>query len=672
MNRLISNLKHKIKYYLISNNDYIRARYLWYYAENPNISLSSKLKRLKTLILLNLEYRRNEKVILESSGILPFERLVDKLVQYDYISFDVFDTLILRIVEQPIDVFSFIEARYQFPHFCDLRVNAEKKARLISKTGEVNLRDIYQVLAKATDIHIETWMRREIEAELLVCRANPYFSKVVEALKKRNKKMIVVSDMYLGKPIIEQLLNACGYSVFEEIFVSNTYGLAKGNGKLYDVINEYVAGHSIIHIGDNLESDFVNARKAGIESWHYPNVNEPYGVRNLPFGMSRLTGSITKGLLNAYLRNGIYNYDKYFEFGMINGGLLACGYCEYLNKVVEEQKVDRILFLARDGYIVKQVYDLCYKQCETDYILFSRFCSDQILFEKYTEDYINHNICYRYDLQNKVTVEQLMKEIDLEFLLNKLNLYGLKGSDILTRENGDAVVELIYEQKNSIIKYFNSTQEHMYAYLKPVIEECSCILAVDLGWFGTGGLALKYLLEDKYNLNIRVLSALVGTREDTSLEGRIATQTLFPYAYSPVHNLHILHWHVRYQQNVHNLLIELMFSAPHPSFLKFELNEENEIKPLFGCDEKENYAIINSIHEGIMTFAKLYTALDTSIKTMLQISGGDAYAAFMNTADNHELCFELFKNYKISQLSGIFGDRSITTLGDIMREDRYI
>ena len=31
-----------------------------------------------------------------------------------------------------------------------------------------------------------------------------------------------------------------------------------------------------------------------------------------------------------------------------------------------------------------------------------------------------------------------------------------------------------------------------------------------------------------------------------------------------------------------------------------------------------------------------------------------------------------FKDYKISQLSGIFGTKSITTMGQIMKEDHYI
>ena len=51
----------------------------------------------------------------------------------------------------------------------------------------------------------------------------------------------------------------------------------------------------------------------------------------------------------------------------------------------------------------------------------------------------------------------------------------------------------------------------MYEYLRPMIQGCRKILVVDMGWFGTGGLAIKFLLEEKYGQDIEVLSALVGT-----------------------------------------------------------------------------------------------------------------------------------------------------------------
>lgn len=220
--------------------------------------------------------------------------------------------------------------------------------------------------------------------------------------------------------------------------------------KLYDVVKKYVGNKRVIHIGDNIVSDYAGAKKQGLDTWHYPNVNARYGIPNLLYGMTRLTGTFTKGILNAYLNNGTNSYTPYFEYGMVNGGLLACGYCEFLNKVVKEKNVDKILFVARDGFIIKKVYDSYYHECDNDYILFSRFCSEQILFEKYAEDYIHHNFYYRLGMEQKTSLEQILKETDLEFLIEKLSDYGLRKEELYTSENNDKVVSLIYGEKRGL------------------------------------------------------------------------------------------------------------------------------------------------------------------------------------------------------------------------------
>ena len=57
---------------------------------------------------------------------------------------------------------------------------------------------------KRQDIDIEIWMKREIEAEMLICKPNPYFKQIVERLEKENKRIIAVSDMYLSTEVIEK------------------------------------------------------------------------------------------------------------------------------------------------------------------------------------------------------------------------------------------------------------------------------------------------------------------------------------------------------------------------------------------------------------------------------------------------------------------------------------
>lgn len=672
MGKLVSDFKHKFKNQFILKNGYIKEKYWEYYAQYPENTWKNNIRKLGKVIQLNYEYRKRASSADRQEKLALPEELALKLDQYEVISFDVFDTLLLRKVEKPTDVFSYMETKYRFPRFCHLRVQAEAEARKKSSADEVCLEEIYDILSQWICIDKNEWMKREAAAEKKLCYANPYMKELVGLLRKNGKRMIAVSDMYLPEHVIRELLDGAGYQEIEKIFVSNEYQVSKGSGKLFDIVKEYLNNAKAIHIGDNIVSDFANAKKSGFDAWLYPNVNVRHGEYNLPYEMSRMTGTFTKAIINSYLNCGINQYSQYFAYGMVNGGLLACGYCEFLNRVVEEQKIDKILFVARDGYIIKRVYDRFYGECENEYILFSRFCSDQILFEKYPVDYVHHNLNYRLSLEKSVSLEQLFKEIDLDLLLDELEKYGLHKEELYSYSNSDKVADMIYKEKDKISAFFSSAQKNMLEYLQPVIKNHKRILVVDLGWYGTGGIALKYLLEEKYGMDIKVFSALAGTSEDSALEGRIAAKQLYPYAYSPVHNTYLLKWHNRHQRNVHNLLMELLFSAPQPSFLLFEKEEHGEIRPRFSYDEKENYDIINDMHKGILKFAELYHALDEDIREMLKIEGEDAYAAFMYTAQDTRRCYELFKDYKISELSGVWGNRAFTTMGQIMRHDNYI
>lgn len=59
------------------------------------------------------------------------------------VSFDIFDTLLVRTYANPKDVFRHIEETEEVPLFTELRVNAENEARLLSSQEEITLDEIY-------------------------------------------------------------------------------------------------------------------------------------------------------------------------------------------------------------------------------------------------------------------------------------------------------------------------------------------------------------------------------------------------------------------------------------------------------------------------------------------------------------------------------------------------
>ena len=141
-------------------------------------------------------------------------RMADLLEVYDVISFDVFDTLILRKVSEPADVFYALQEKLDYPDLRRVRIEAEKKKKqkryALCGDYEVNFEEIWTEAERLTGIDASYGMQAEFEAELLFASGNPYFLKVVPELLKRGKKPVICSDMYLGQERIRELLLHCG------------------------------------------------------------------------------------------------------------------------------------------------------------------------------------------------------------------------------------------------------------------------------------------------------------------------------------------------------------------------------------------------------------------------------------------------------------------------------
>lgn len=200
--------------------------------------------------------------------------LREELEKYDVISFDVFDTLLLRRTPAPTDVFLLVEKETSCPGFTRKRQLAESNARLFKcrETGsrEVTLQEIYETppLNNIADIHQQ--MLAELQAEHRVCYANEELNLLVKELAQAGKQVIAVSDMYLPKTEIHELLRKNGYPEIKQLYVSCEYGISKSDGKLFDVVKEKLGRQkTICHIGDNFYSDVMAEKGKITKAIHY-------------------------------------------------------------------------------------------------------------------------------------------------------------------------------------------------------------------------------------------------------------------------------------------------------------------------------------------------------------------------------------------------------------------
>lgn len=98
----------------------------------------------------------------------------------DILSFDVFDTLLLRRVMYPTDVFSIMAIKTGIPNFKQIRIDAEEIARKKSKNKEVTIDDIYENMVCFSASIKEQLKDLEFETECSVCYANPYVKQLFD------------------------------------------------------------------------------------------------------------------------------------------------------------------------------------------------------------------------------------------------------------------------------------------------------------------------------------------------------------------------------------------------------------------------------------------------------------------------------------------------------------
>lgn len=192
----------------------------------------------------------------------------------EIISFDIFDTLVKRKVKNPEDIHRLVYRKFlkqtgtNICRYQEKRVNAEREAGKSKGTGEITLKDIFRCIDGISENNKKILLKLEEKTEISVCYPSLRMKEVYEGALKRGKRIVITSDMYLDEKIIKQILYRCGYRNFEKLYLSSSYNMRKSTGYLYETIRkDYpVLEGRILHIGDNVKSDYIIPRIKGIHA----------------------------------------------------------------------------------------------------------------------------------------------------------------------------------------------------------------------------------------------------------------------------------------------------------------------------------------------------------------------------------------------------------------------
>ncbi len=359
----------KYKYRIKKNNRIQSQRTLAWLSEHITSifyrkQIDNKIK-FKTMNVSFVNYVSNPNI----SKILKYQNLlIESNIQV--VSFDIFDTLLVRPYSTPQDVFLHLEERYGVKGFAEDRANAENKARILLNKKLVNYDEIYACMPQMYQFLKE----KEQELEFETLYVNPEMKVIYDYLIKQGKKIILTSDMYYSEDFFRELLDKNDIKGYHKIYISGVVNKSKHHGDLYQYIFDdlKIKASDIMHIGDNYYADYQQAVNNGLQALHYeapilqffnsfPRLRKFYDENN------NLTSHIIIGiLLKKWLYSGkkIENYWEYF--GYFYGGPICYGLSNFVYDEAIKEGLKEFIFVARDGYIIEKIFNLLQKQFNTN------------------------------------------------------------------------------------------------------------------------------------------------------------------------------------------------------------------------------------------------------------------------------------------------------------------
>jgi len=309
-------------------------------------------------------------------------RLIEQVSDVEVISFDIFDTLLERIIEPPNHVKSIVcrslaqhlKIHYEIvrpvPDLLQCRSEVETQLRQQRQSSGLDhecrfsdlAAEIAQVIVGKPDPELTSWIiAEELRTESEVLYVKPEMDKILVWLSSLGKRVIAISDMYLDEEHLQQLFDRKGLaSHVDQIYVSSTSGVGKYSGRLFEhVLNgEKILPQQLLHIGDNRHSDHIAPAMLGIRSlWLDDKHNNRR--RLILKGYARLAEQ------NPYWRGRHFLQlikpeaprNFYFDLGYSFLGPLFCTFILGVIEKTREHGITRLFFLAREGELFLRLFE---------------------------------------------------------------------------------------------------------------------------------------------------------------------------------------------------------------------------------------------------------------------------------------------------------------------------
>lgn len=518
--------------------------------------------------------------------------------RHKVISFDLFDTLINREISRPKNIFKVCEQEFikqygysGISNYAICREQCEQTVRSLHSV-DITLDQIFQEMEKYSDHEtISKYKEIEINAEInfsvINCKGREWYEQSIAS----KKKIIITTDMYLSSDIIKIILERNGYSQYNKLYLSSEIGLTKAKGNIYKYIleQEKVCPRELLHIGDNLKSDILNAKKIGIHTIFLRKITPIKRKQQLkPIG-----NLLALNILSSFLHNreSTISDNVFAKTGYTCLGPLLYGFLDWLDTRCVENNIEYILFFSRDGYLMQKIYAKMDRKSSAKFSYF--FASRRALQVAAICLSPTYNaVINMMHLPRCITVGWLLNNwgLDISLYQEQLKSLDLSAESKINREElleNEQIIRLFEILKQDIV---SNSQKECQAFQK-YLEVLGCrgrIAIVDIGWYGNMQRAFERIVHH-FNLDITVHGYYLGIVPESinQLEWKMQG-----YLFQKEKN----EW-LFFRETYINCMLELFLVAPHGSLRKYFIADNGSVNIKQEDFEYKNTTIYHNIKE---------------------------------------------------------------------------
>lgn len=556
------------------------------------------------------------------------------------VAFDFFDTLVHRkchpeviIAEWAREMSAFLDFKVDELKIYNLRKLSESELKKTVEESTYNelMTALYTKLNReyclivTSEEFVEYSANVEKEIELKNIYFNNDINPILDYANEKGKKIIIISDFYYGKELMEAVVNRIGISnYFSWIFVSADFGKRKSSGSIYDLVLERmgIEPSDMLMIGDNTNSDNRVPQSKGISTYHI-EFEEDHDFFNEKQLSKKMKSILFPANLNA-------------PFNGYLGTIFL--FIETLYSDLVRDEVQEVLFCSREGQLLKKLFDLYQekktKKIRTHYFLVSRKSTlvaalDDIDRENFTGVFKQNDSIVLTDFLSSIS----FNAEEQETICKRLNL---RNDSIVKPSQYNSCLSILkkdeFFRQNYDRKRFGQ-QQLFKKYINTMIKDAPInkLTVVDIGWKGS----IQNNIVEALGNTVEVKGYYFGLLIN---DNALKTGLVFSGSdnKSKFHGIFSKDY----------MMYERIFVANHGPVNGYVLTDEEKVEPymLNNPEELELYHYVREYQEQMITgFSELARIMNNSIYSK------DGLKKIVARLTLYQNCVQYPKNWRIER-----------------------